>query len=215
MDSMKIFLQITRNNYNDRMVSCIILAAGESKRFGSPKALVMVKETTLIENLQTKILSTSVGEIIIVLGANCEKIEPFVLKHTKVKVVYNKDYILGQTSSFKTGLKTLSPSCRAVFLQPIDFPFTEADTFELLITQSKNSKAEILIPTYQNLKGHPPLFSSTLKSEFLNLSDETGLNNVSRQHSDQTKLIPVDDKGIILTFNTPEEFMKIKSRVKN
>ncbi len=55
--------------YNIPMVTCILLSAGSSQRFGSPKALAELYDETVLEHLQKMLLATQVGEIIIVLGA--------------------------------------------------------------------------------------------------------------------------------------------------
>ncbi|VAX34845.1 hypothetical protein MNBD_UNCLBAC01-1087, partial [hydrothermal vent metagenome] len=85
------------------MLSCILLSAGASARFGSPKALAKQPSNNrpIIEKIQKTLLKTKIDEIIIVLGAHAESIKPFLLKHKNIKVVYNKDHNFGQTSSFK------------------------------------------------------------------------------------------------------------------
>ena len=74
------------------MVTCILLSAGESRRFGSPKALATIGTTNAIGRIQTTLLSTPVSEIIIVLGSGSKTIEPYVFNHKKVRIVYNKNY---------------------------------------------------------------------------------------------------------------------------
>ena len=104
------------------MITCILLSAGSSSRFGSPKALAHIYSNTIIESLQTKLLKTNLNNIIIVLGAYAEKIQPFLLKHKKITVVYNKDYNFGQASSFNCGLKNTDKKTEAIMLLPVDFP---------------------------------------------------------------------------------------------
>ena len=78
--------------YNEAMISCILLTAGESQRFGSPKALAQIHQTKAIEVLQEKLIQSLVAEIIIVTGAYENLIKPYVFNHSKVRVVHNKDY---------------------------------------------------------------------------------------------------------------------------
>jgi molybdenum cofactor cytidylyltransferase len=195
------------------MISCILLSAGLSSRFGSPKALAKINDKHLIEELQNTLISSNIDEIIIVLGAHKEQIKPFLLKHKKVKVVYNKDYNFGQTSSFQVGLKSVSVLSEAVMLLPVDFPFIKIKTINCLIASYAKLNPKILIPSFDNQKGHPPLFSISLKEEFLDLSMEKGINSVSHHYTSETQLVPVNDKGCLCTFNTPEEFEKIKAEI--
>lgn len=191
------------------MISCLILSAGLSSRFNAPKALVKINNMTLIEHLQTCMLETSVDEIIVVLGAHLEQLKPLIFNHKRIRFVYNKDWNFGQTSSFKTGLESISQESKAVLLLPIDYPNIKKETVKKLIQEAKKSAPLILIPTYQNKKGHPPIFSAQLKDEFLALDNSVGINVVAKRHEANTLLLPVADKGVIESFNTPEELRQI------
>ena len=141
------------------MISCVLLSAGESSRFGSPKALAQFKGETVIEHLQREIISTkAIGELIIVLGSASDAIEPFILNHKKVRVVYNKDYKLGQTSSFKVGLRSVSPQSLGVMLIPVDYPLVKSQTLGFIAKNFQQKKSLIIIPVYDVQKGHPPVF---------------------------------------------------------
>ena len=192
------------------MVTCILLSAGLSRRFGSPKALAKWHKETVLEHLQKMLIETQVNEIIVVLGAYAKRVKPHLLDHKKVKFVYNKDYNLGQTSSFKSGLKDVSNDTRGVMLLPVDYPLISSNTIDLLIRNFLDHNPHVLIPAFEGKKGHPPLFSSTLRDEFLALDNASGLNTVAQAHQSQTVIYPVDDIGVVSTFNTLDEFELIK-----
>ena len=69
------------------MISCILLSAGYSSRFGSPKALAKLNGQTIIEQLQKILVASILDEIIVVLGAFAEDIKSYLLKHKKIKLV--------------------------------------------------------------------------------------------------------------------------------
>jgi molybdenum cofactor cytidylyltransferase len=192
------------------MMSLILLAAGESFRFGSPKALAEYQGRRIIENLQRTLLASKLDEIIVVLGAHCDQIKPHVLNHKKIKVVYNKDHKFGQTSSVKTGLNAISPTTEATGLLPVDFPCVKTETIDRLIDVFIKIKPAILIPTCGGKKGHPPFFHNKLTPQFLSLPDDHGVNTAVRQHVKEIVLLPVSDLGVLLSFNTPEELETIQ-----
>ena len=193
------------------MISCILLSAGLSSRFGSPKALAKINRETVVERLQKLLLATETGEIIVVLGDSAERIKPVLFKHKKVKIVYNKDYKLGQTSSFKSGLAEISPQTEGILLLPVDYPVVKRETLERLINFFQEHRPLILVPGYQGHKGHPPIFDVRLKKEFLDLDDSAGINTVIHRHAAETHILPVEDEGVIRSFNTPEEFKGLKA----
>jgi CTP:molybdopterin cytidylyltransferase MocA len=152
------------------------------------------------------LLKTKAGEIIVVLGAHAEAIKPHVLNHTNVKFVYNKEYNLGQTSSFQAGLRNISPDAQGILLLPVDYPLVQKDTVDTLIRFFLERSPLMIIPSFQGKKGHPPLFSASLKSEFLALDHKVGINTIAQAHQNDMTVLPVNDAGIIRSFNTPEEF---------
>ncbi|MDP2654459.1 MAG: nucleotidyltransferase family protein [Candidatus Omnitrophota bacterium] len=195
------------------MISCVLLSAGLSSRFGSPKALApWIGGQTVIGHLQSLLLSSSIDEIIVVVGAGAENVRPHVLKHKKIRIVYNKDYILGQTSSFRAALPHCSPAAEAVFLLPVDFPAIQCGTLQSLIAAFHQQKPLILVPVHEGRRGHPPLFRADLLSEFLALGDDCGINSVLHRYETDVVDFSVNDEGVLVTFNTPEEFRQIRER---
>ena len=190
------------------MVRCVLLSAGESQRFGSPKALVKTSKQTAIEELQNTLVNSVADEIMVVLGAHLDAVKPHVLNHKKVHIVYNKDYKLGQTSSFQAGLSSVGNDSRAVLLVPVDCPFIRTSTINALIGCFNEKNPDILIPTYQGKRGHPPLFNASLKQEILALPTSVGLNTLFKRYIPKT--LEINDPGIIRTFNTPTELEKIR-----
>ena len=195
------------------MISCILLTAGLNSRFHSPKALARLGQDTVIEHLQKDLINTQLFEIVIVLGSEAHTIKPFLLNHKKIHFVYNKDYNLGQTSSFKIGLTRISSQSQGIMLLPIDYPFIKIKTIYFIL---KNflflSAPHFFIPTYQNKKGHPLVFNASFKEEFQNLDNALGINTIFHRHADKTIFFDVDDPGVVSTFNTQEEFADIKKQ---
>lgn len=196
------------------MISCIVLAAGLSQRFLSPKALAEFNGRTIIERIQEMLIETALNEIVIVLGHEQERIKQHLLNHKKIIFVYNKNFNFGQTSSFQSGLKMLSPESRGVFLLPVDFPVVKKSTMDILISHlDQMSHKNILIPTFHGNKGHPPYFASSLFEEFTQLDFSEGINTISHRHKDQVDFVEVADPGVLETFNTREELEILKGKL--
>ena len=195
------------------MISCILLSAGYSSRFGSPKALAKINERTVMDHLLTNLIATKIGEIIVVVGAQAEEIKSHILNHKKVKVVYNKDYNLGQTSSFKAGVQSVNQQSSGIMLLPIDFPLIRRETFDKIIDQFSAKHPTILMPTYQNKKGHPPVFNISLRKSFLEMDNLVGVNSFEQQLGSAIELFLVEDPAVVATFNTPGELDRLKAEL--
>jgi len=196
------------------MLSCILLTAGQSQRYGSPKALAEIDGKTLIELHQQRLINTHILEVIVVTGSHATEITPFLFNHKHINVVYNKDHNFGQTSSFKAGLKLVSVESEGAFLLPVDYPFIKESSFVSIQEQFVKLQSPIIIPTFQGVKGHPPLFSRHLFEEILSLDNTQGLNSIAKKHKEDTFLLEVDDPGVTQTFNTVEEFENLCGKKK-
>lgn len=188
------------------MVTCIVLAAGESRRFGSPKALASVDEHPGIEHITQMLAESAVDAVIVVLGADAQLIEPQVFNHKKVSIVHNKDYKLGQTSSVQAGFRAADGQTGAFMVLPVDCPWVKAETVNILIRHFNQERPLVLIPSYGGRRGHPLLLNSVLKPAVMALPHDKGLNTLFEENP--VSLLEVDDPGVLKTFNTPEEFKR-------
>lgn len=191
------------------MLSCILLSAGASTRFGSPKALAEFGNTTVLGHILETLQLSEVPEIIIVLGAQAEEIKPVLLNHKTARIVYHKDHKFGQTSSFQAGLKEASPDAQGFFLWPVDYPWVRPETVRALQAAFLRHPQQMCIPTFHAKKGHPPVFPAALKETLLGLAPDTGVHTVL-QKQEKLNLLAVEDPGVRATFNTPEEFELLK-----
>lgn len=195
------------------MISLILLSGGVSSRFGSPKALVDWNGCSLISSLQERLILTQIDEIIIVLGAHVDQIKPHVLNHNKIKIVYNKNYNLGQTSSLKVGLQKVSKVTDGVGFLPVDFPLIEFQTINDLVSEFLRKRPLILLPSFHGQAGHPPFLDMSLCGKIFELPDDIGLNTFLKEHQSGVHYVDVADSGVVSSFNTPSELKELQKRI--
>ncbi len=187
------------------MISAILLAAGQSKRMnGENKLTKEIQGIPLIIHSVKNILSSSINELIIVLGYQKEIIEKLIDKNEKIKFVFNKDFESGMASSIKAGLNHLSEDSEAFFICLGDMPMVNKDIFNLLI-KSKNNR-EIIVPTYKNKQGNPILFSKSMKKKIMTIEGDAGAKKVLELNKDKTLNIETNDQSITKNFNTLDNF---------
>jgi len=187
------------------MISAILLAAGQSKRMrGENKLVKKIDGIPLIKHSVENILSSSINELIIVLGYQKEIIEKLINKNKKIKFVFNKDFESGMASSIKVGLNYMSKNAEAFFICLGDMPMVKSDIYNQLI-KSRNQK-DILVPTYNNQQGNPVLFSKSMKEKITSIKGDVGAKKILELNKNKTLNLEINNKSIIKGFNTEEDF---------
>ena len=186
------------------MLAAVILAAGESRRMGQPKALLPYRGRTFLEHLIAVARHPRIGLTRIVLGAGAEEIRE-KLKLDTASVVVNPDREKGQLSSIQAALRSLPRGItEGMLLCLVDHPIISADLVGSLIEQFDLSGRPIVIPTYKGKRGHPVIFRSTLYDELLAAPLDLGARAVVWAHAADVLEVPTDEEGVTLNLNDPK-----------
>jgi CTP:molybdopterin cytidylyltransferase MocA len=111
-------------------VAGIILAAGESRRMGFPKALLRYREENFLDTL-IGLFAARCQPVIVVLGAHSDRIRAHTLR--TATFVINADYQRGQTSSMQCGLRAVPPGADGVLFTLVDHPAVAPATLDALL----------------------------------------------------------------------------------
>jgi len=190
------------------MISAILLAAGESRRMGSPKALLHYQGQTFVERICAAFLTAGVDELIIVLGARAEEIGRALPSHPALRSVVNSRYSQGQLSSLMVGIGALSPESEAAIVNLVDHPLVSSETITAVLDSFRAAPLPIVIASYQGKRGHPVLFSSQVYGEILAAPLDQGAKVVVRKDPARVREVPLDDPGILADIDTPEDYAR-------
>ncbi len=185
----------------------IILAAGESTRMGSPKALLQIQGKTFLEHLVATLRNAGLHEISVVLGHDPDKIIAQLPK-LDVRFIINENYQKGQLSSIQAAIKSVPQDCDAIMICPIDRPLIPPELIKKLIEAYSKSKPPIVIPIFDAKRGHPIIFSSSLFPEVLRAPYDIGARAVVWAHHNEVVEVQTDEEGILLNIDTPELYEK-------
>jgi molybdenum cofactor cytidylyltransferase len=190
------------------MLAAAILSAGESRRMGTPKALLPYRGSTFLEHLIEVTRHPRVGILRIVLGAGAEVIRD-TLRLEEASVVINDEWEKGQLSSIQAAVRSLSAAgTEGMILCPVDHPLVSASLVARLIEEFDSSGKLVVLPTYQGRRGHPLIFRASLYDELLQASAEVGARQVVWAHQEEVLEVATEEEGIILNLNDPETLRK-------
>jgi molybdenum cofactor cytidylyltransferase len=190
------------------MLAAAILAAGESKRMGQPKALVPLQGSTFVEHLIAATRHARVGITRVVLGAGAEGIRA-QLKIDPAWVVVNGDWPKGQLSSIHAAIRSLPAGVSdGILICPVDHPLISADLVGRLIAAFDSGGKLIVLPRYHGRRGHPVIFRAELYEELLAASVEVGARQVVWNHAAEVAEVETDEEGVILNVNDPRSLRR-------
>jgi molybdenum cofactor cytidylyltransferase len=198
------------------MIAAIVIAAGESKRMGRTKQLLSWQGKALLQHALDSLLGSEVDEVILVLGCEAKRILEKV-DTQKIKVVINPDYRKGMITSIQQGLKALERGVEAFFIVLGDQPGISSQIYNRLICEFRRvyPSKRIFLPTYQEKRGHPALFSIDYLEEGSGLKGDVGFRQIILDHPNDVLLIEMDARAVLEDIDTPEDYenlLKGKSR---
>ncbi|MCK4932558.1 MAG: nucleotidyltransferase family protein [Candidatus Aminicenantes bacterium] len=192
------------------MIWALVLAAGESKRMGESKQLLPFGNKTMIETVIDHIMHSEVDEILVVLGSNRENIE-CVLKDMPVRSVHNPRFKEGMLSSIQKGFVSLPKEAEAVLVFLGDQPMIPSSSVDQIIRAYRSSAKGIVLPVYQQRRGHPILIDVTYRQEVANLNPEIGLRELIHNHPEDILEVDLDSPSILEDIDTPEDYKNLKN----
>lgn len=197
------------------MIAAIVLAAGESKRMGSPKALLPFPEpdgteSTFLSHLLRVFGAAPARPIVVVLGHHAEALRR-ELDFGEAIVVVNENYRDGMLSSLRAGLDALS-SVDGALVCPVDHPDVSPEVVATLVARFEAERPPIILPTFQGRRGHPVLFSSDVFSELHEAPEEVGARQVVWDHQKDLLEIEVSHGGVTIDIDTPGDYRAFRDR---
>jgi molybdenum cofactor cytidylyltransferase len=186
----------------------IILAAGESTRFGEPKQLLKLGGRYLIEWVLTAALDSNLDQVLLVLCFEHERIRRSLSSataHPKCKLLVNPDYRNGQSTSLKAGILRIGNEFPSAMFLLGDQPLVDTALINLLLERYKGSEKPICVPTCRGARGNPTLFARPFYSSILNLAGDRGARDLIAAHPDQVLTVEIPDARVFLDIDRPQD----------
>ncbi|MEP7251415.1 MAG: nucleotidyltransferase family protein [Ginsengibacter sp.] len=177
----------------------ILLAAGSSSRFGSPKQLAQNNGRSFVAHAIIEALKVT-KEVIVVLGANHEVIKKEIEKFP-IHIVWNEKWEEGMSSSIKKGMEILlqhETFPDAIIIAVCDQPFLSSGIMNSLIEKYESGDRPIIASAYNNVLGTPTLFNQSFFSALMELKGQAG-----------AKKIISENKAVVDTVSFPLGYVDI------
>ena len=190
------------------MITAILLAAGQSKRFKNEnKLLKNYKGKYLINHILKSLIKSKVNKIIIVLGHENRKIKKIALKSKKITFVVNSQYLKGISTSIKCGLKKISKKNIGFLIAHADMPLVSKAILNTLCLALKSKNKEIFVPVYKKKVGNPLAFKYSMIKSLKKIKGDEGAKKLIKTNKLKIKLIKVNSKYILIDFDKEKDFI--------
>jgi molybdenum cofactor cytidylyltransferase len=200
----------------------LILAAGESSRMGTDKALLPwppqaagaspSKDSFLSAAIRSLMLATDF--VVIVAGKNELALAPIAYANG-ASVVTNPDASRGQFSSLQVGLhEVLNRGRDAAVITLVDRPPVSPATVQLLRDAFESAPQNIwaVVPEISGSHGHPYLVGRELMEKFLQAPPTASARDIEHQFQDRIQYITVSDPFVALNINTPDDYAALLAK---
>lgn len=182
----------------------VILAAGLSSRMGTFKPLLEIGGVSMVRRVVQLMGNAGAEPVVVVTGHRSRELEEH-LRGTGVELIHNPDYASTQQfDSFRLALACLEGRCRRILVSPADIPLVKPETVEALL----ETPGDFVRPVCRGRGGHPVLFSAALIPALLDYSGPDGLRGAIRQSGCAVRNVTVEDGGVLMDNDTPEDFKK-------
>jgi molybdenum cofactor cytidylyltransferase len=184
----------------------IVLAAGSSSRFGSPKQLVRVDGRPLLHAAVSRAVEVAGHSVSVVLGAHAAELAP-LLSHTPASIVINRDWSEGMASSIRAGVSRLPGSCGGVMLILADQAAVTAEDLRRLATTWRRQTEYIVAAQYGSTVGAPAVFPASNFRDLAELRGDRGAQSLFKRNPDRVIRVRMDSAAI--DIDTPEDLLRL------
>jgi len=182
-------------------IGTIILAAGGSTRMGGePKQLLQYKGQSLVRRITETALALQAGPVVVVLGANRERIAAEVTG-LPVTLIDNSVWQTGLASSLKSGLAALyltHKNIDAVLVLLTDQPLVSIGLLTYMLETYLQSNKGIVACRYDDQLGVPALFSRNYIEQMLQLEGDKGAKWIIIKHKHDCVEVPFEAGAVDL-----------------
>ena len=185
------------------IVGGLVLAAGEGRRLGTPKALVEVDGRRLVDRAVTALRLGGCEPVVVVLGA-ARTVVP------DAHVVTNDDWRTGMGSSLRLGLAALGAvDVTAVVVTLVDTPGVTGPVVDRLVTACA-AGADVAVATYDGRPRTPVLLARNHWREVAELAvGDVGARAFLRTHPHLVRHVECGDVGTSDDLDTPEDLARL------
>lgn len=191
------------------MIGAVVLAAGRSTRFGSPKVLARLRDIELVRHVIDRLVVAGVSEIVVTAGEHAASIEA-AASGSIARIVPAPASTTGMSDSLIAGVNALSEDCAAFLVALGDQPLIDPALIGMLRAAWEGSNAAAVVPVFRGgVRGHPVLFDISMRRFLRELRGDQGARELLDAMAERVLFLQVDAEAP-LDVDTPEDLAALE-----
>lgn len=197
----------TKPSCNDVSIRGIVLAAGQSTRFGhdTTKQLLPFRGEPLVRRAVKAMVASRVTETVVVTGHQQDQVRE-ALAGLDVLPIHNPAFRRGQSTSVRTGLRGLGPETAAVVVSPCDQPWLDAAVIDALIETFLLTRPPAVVPRFGEQRGAPTLIARTLFPSLEALEGDQGARGLLANLGDAVAHVQLSSDRPLRDIDTDQDW---------
>ncbi|HEV7823780.1 MAG TPA: nucleotidyltransferase family protein [Mycobacteriales bacterium] len=185
-------------------VAGLLLAAGQGRRYGLPKALVPLGGRLLVDRAAAALTDGGCAPTVVVLGASAAEVVARA-RLDGVRAVVNSDWPTGMGSSLRAGLSALAGTdAVAAVVLLVDTPGIGAEAVRRLASYA--APDAVAVGTYDGRRGHPVLLGRDHWAEVGRRAEgDAGARPFLAAHPELVREVPCEDVADGVDVDVPAD----------
>lgn len=169
-------------------VAAVILAAGESRRFGDSKLAATLRGRPLAQYAIDAANASTASDVIVIVGHRADELLP-ELRLGRARVVRNDEYAAGQSTSLHAGIHA-AEDADAVVVLLADQPGVRASLIDAVIERQRVTSAAAVVCSWNRHRSPPTLIHRALWPDVERLQGDIGARELLG-HRDHVAVLEV------------------------
>lgn len=174
----------------------VVLAAGNSRRFGEANKLLMPLNgrPLLAYPVEACCQARSVRPVLVVLGHEADRVEAALQAHTNfhdLSIRVNGRWEDGLSTTLQTAIAALPENASGVVIVPGDMPLIPPALIDR-VAETGYRTDRLCFPTLNGRKGHPTAIPRRYFQQLLKTRGDVGAREIVREHWAETCRLELD-----------------------
>lgn len=182
----------------------VVLGAGRSSRFGTPKQLLPFGDTTMLGQVVRNANASELDRVVVVLGRASEELRASV-DFGRAAVVENTAYGTGCASSLLAGMDAAGEDTEALVLLLGDQPGVRAEFIDRVLSERRSSRPWAAVTSYGGALGHPFVFARGAFKELRGLHGDKAVWKLIEAYPDRVRRVEIE-APLPPDVDTPEDY---------